>query len=221
MALRDRIAQSVARAVAGAERRDAPFRHWLPEDILPQGVCKAVCDLPIAPPAIPDTAGKRDTNNATRSYASAENRARFAVCDELARALQDGPAVAAIERACGLDLAGANLRIEYCQDTDGFWLEPHTDIGVKRFTFLIYLAGGADSAHLGTDLMDRTGNVLGTAPFAPNRGLIFVPGAETWHGFRRRPIPGVRRSLIVNYVGPEWRARHELAFPDRPIGAAA
>jgi len=29
----------------------------------------------------------------------------------------------------------------------------------------------------------------------------------------------VRRSLIVNYVKPEWRSRHELAFPERFAGA--
>ena len=31
------------------------------------------------------------------------------------------------------------------------------------------------------------------------------------------PLSGIRRSLIVNYVGPEWRARHELAYPDVPV----
>jgi len=220
MASRDRVAQSLARAVAGAVRRDAPFRHWLPSDILPEGMCAALTALPIAPPLIADTLGKRETNNASRSYANAENRARFPVCEDLAQALQDGPALRAIEKTCGVGLGGTNLRIEYCQDSDGFWLEPHTDIGVKKLTFLIYLSGGPGSAGLGTDLMDPQGNVLGTAPYAPNRGLIFVPGADTWHGFKRRPIPAVRRSLIVNYVGPEWRARHELAFPDRPVAPA-
>jgi len=29
----------------------------------------------------------------------------------------------------------------------------------------------------------------------------------------------VRRSLIVNYVKPEWRARHELAYPERTAAA--
>jgi hypothetical protein len=29
-------------------------------------------------------------------------------------------------------------------------------------------------------------------------------------------MPGIRRSLIVNYVKPDWRSRHELSFPDRP-----
>lgn len=28
---------------------------------------------------------------------------------------------------------------------------------------------------------------------------------------------GVRKSLIVNYVKPEWRARHELAYPGAPV----
>ena len=218
MAVRGDIAETVARAAGGAERRDAPFRHWLLTDILPPGVGAAICGLPIPAPAIADTLGKRETNNATRTHFGAENRARFPVCDDLARALQQGPAVDAIQRICGIDLEGTNLRIEYCQDSDGFWLESHTDIGVKKFTFLIYLSG---AENLGTDLMSARGDVLGSAPFAPNRGLIFIPGADTWHGFRRRPIAGVRRSLIVNYVGPEWRARHELAFPGRPVGVPA
>ena len=221
MAVRGGIAESLVRAIDGADRRETPFRHWLLADILPPGVGAAFCALPIAPPAIPDTKGKRDTNNVTRSYANAWNRARLSVCDDLARALQDGPAVDAIQRVFGIGLVGTNLRIEYCQDTDGFWLEPHTDIGAKKFTFLIYLDGGPNGSWLGTDLMDEKGNVLGSAPFAPNRGLVFIPGGDTWHGFRRRPFAGVRRSLIVNYVGPEWRARHELAFPDRPVGAPA
>ena len=41
---------------------------------------------------------------------------------------------------------------------------------------------------------------------------------DTWHGFLPRQIDGVRRSLIVNYVTSEWRNRHELAYPDKPVG---
>lgn len=221
MAFGDEVGLSVARAMQIARREAAPFRHWLLDAILPPGMCGAVCGLPIPPPLVEDTKGKRETNNATRSYVGAENRARFPVCDELARGFQDGPAVPAIERAAGIGLAGTNLRIEYCQDSDGFWLESHTDIGVKKLTFLVYLSQGPESRGWGTDLMDARGAVLGSAPYRRNAGLMFVPGSDTWHGFSRRKIEGVRRSLIVNYVGPEWRARHELAFPDRPIGRAA
>ena len=55
-------------------------------------------------------------------------------------------------------------------------------------------------------------------PYAFNVGFSFVPGRDTWHGFDKRPIRGVRRSVIINYVKPEWRARHELAYPDQPVG---
>jgi hypothetical protein len=51
--------------------------------------------------------------------------------------------------------------------------------------------------------------------------MIFVPSKGTWHGFERRPIQGVRRSLIVNYVTNEWRAREQLAFPEAPVTAKA
>lgn len=211
------VATHVARAIEAAPRGEHPYRHWLPGNILPPGDCAAIVRLPLGASAPVDTQGRRETNNATRVYFSADNRARFDVCARLARALQDGPAVAAIERATGLDLAGTFLRIEYCQDRDGFWLEPHTDIGAKRLTLLVYLSDDPGSQDWGTDILDEWWHPVARAPFAQNRGLMFVPGATTYHGFRRRPILGVRRSIIVNYVGPEWRARHELSFPDDPV----
>jgi hypothetical protein len=54
-------------------------------------------------------------------------------------------------------------------------------------------------------------------PFASNGAMIFVPSNNTYHGFERRPIKGVRTSLIINYVTNEWRAREQLAFPEAPI----
>jgi hypothetical protein len=105
-----------------------------------------------------------------------------------------------------------------CRDTDGFWLEPHTDIGAKRFTLLIYLSRGPGAEELGTDLYaDPAQPPIARAPAPFGSGLAFVPAGDAWHGFVRRPIAGVRRSIIVNYVVPEWRSRHELAEPDRSV----
>ena len=47
--------------------------------------------------------------------------------------------------------------------------------------------------------------------------MIFIPSNNTFHGFEPRTIPGVRKSLIINYVTNEWRAREQLAFPDQPV----
>ncbi len=213
---RTAITSFFVRAMAGARRADEPFRHWLLADALPPDVAPALFALPLqAPP--PETRGKRETHNAARSYCSAENRDRFPVVDALARAFQGRGVVGGIEHACGIDLGGTSLRIEYCQDTDGFWLEPHTDIGAKRFTLIIGLSDGADAADWGTDLYDGDRRPVARAPCGLNRGLAFVPSGDTWNGFERRRIHGVRRSLIVNYVGREWRSRHELAFPEEPI----
>ncbi len=206
---------------ASTDRRSEPrpFRHWLLEDALPGQACVAIDALPFAPPAIDDTGGKRETHNSTRVFFGADARRRYAVCEDLAEALQGAAVTGRIEARCAVDLAGSFLRIEYCLDTDGFWLEPHTDIGAKLFTMLIYLSAEPGCEGWGTDIMDAEGNVMETAPYRRNSGLIFIPAADTWHGFRKRPIAGVRRSLIVNYVKPEWRSRHELAYPDRPVAA--
>ena len=32
------------------------------------------------------------------------------------------------------------------------------------------------------------------------------------------PFRPIGRSLIVNYVKPEWRSRRELAYPRTPVG---
>jgi hypothetical protein len=49
--------------------------------------------------------------------------------------------------------------------------------------------------------------------------MIFVPSAITYHGFERRKISGVRKSLVINYVTNEWRAREQLAYPGQPVAA--
>ena len=195
-----------------------PYPHWFLKDVFPHDVCNAIKAIPLDPPRIEDTKGKRETHNETRIFVSPENRGRFDVCRELADALQDEATVAKLESTCGTKLKGGFLRIEYCQDTGGFWLEPHTDIGAKLFTMLVYLSTDPGSENWGTDVLDKDLNLVATAPSPFNAGLIFIPGADTWHGFHKRPIEGVRKSIIVNYVKDEWRSRHELAFPDRAVG---
>lgn len=213
----DHAGTHLRRALRHASRQDTPFRYWLLERVLPHALCRSVTALPFPPPAIDDTQGWRETNNGSRIFVSAANRRRYPACEALAETFQDEATTGLIEDICGISLAGSYLRIECCLDTDGFWLQPHTDIGAKLFTMLVYLSDHPDAGDWGTDIMDASGGVLGRASGTFNNGLVFVPGTDTWHGFVRRPIRGVRRSLIVNYVKPEWRSRHELAFPETPV----
>jgi hypothetical protein len=100
---------------------------------------------------------------------------------------------------------------------DGFWLEPHTDFGAKMFIMLVYLSTDPGAEDWGTDIYDRDMSHVATAPYASNHGLVFIPDEDTWHGFHKRPIGGVRKAIIVNYVTDEWSARHKLAHPNQPV----
>ncbi|WP_052709959.1 2OG-Fe(II) oxygenase [Azospirillum thiophilum] len=213
----DAVSASFLRCLERSRKSGTPYDHWLLSEALPTDAADAIAALPWGPAPVSDSSGKRDTNNASRTYFGVENRATHPVCETVARAFQSRPVVEAIQRTCKVDLTGTSLRIEYCQDTDGFWLEPHTDIGVKKYTMLVYLSKGPNCAHWGTDVLDETRTIVARAPYAFNEGLIFIPAGNTWHGFAKRPIDGVRKSIIVNYVGPEWRARHELCFPDKAV----
>ena len=206
-------------ALAGAEQTEYPFRHWSVRDVLTPGVCAGVRALPFLVPDMHAIAGRRETINSQRTFFGTEQRAAHPVCHAVAYAFQAPETIALLQKLCGTTLAGGSLRIEYCQDTDGFWLEPHTDIGAKLFTMLIYLSDGKGAEAWGTDLLDAAGRLVGRSAATFNSGLIFIPAADTWHGFAPRPISGIRRTLIVNYVRPEWRARHELCFPDTPVTA--
>lgn len=199
--------------ISRAEHRTWPYDHWLLADALPERIGHAIAGLPVAPPSGATFDGRRESNNSTRIYFSPENQARFPVCRAVADAFHHPRIIAALERATGRDLSAGQLRIEYCQDVDGFWLEPHVDISVKLFTMLIYLSRDEALANAGTDVMlgPPDHKVVGTAPYAFNTGMIFIPDRDTWHGFVKRPIRGIRKSIIVNYVTDAWRATDELA----------
>lgn len=206
-----------ARALETADARQAPYRHWLMQDVLPEPIARSITALPFDPPSIGDTMGRRETHNSTRVFFNLETRTRFPVAELVVEAFHDPRTISRIDRTCGIDLTGTRLRVEYCQDVEGFWLEPHTDIKVKKFTMLVYLSTDPAAETWGTDVYDADLNLVERSSGTFNHGLIFIPADDTWHGFARRPIKGVRRSIIVNYVGADWRARGELADPEHPV----
>jgi len=213
---RDECRARIVESLQSAPRYEDPYPHWLLSQVLPARVAQAMADLPFPPPALNGVSGSREIHNNTRRYVDAEAIAAHGVCRSVAEAFQHASTVAAIEDVTGARLAGCCLRIEYAQDTDGFWLQPHTDLGVKKFTLLYYL-GPHGVPDLGTDLYANAQTWSHRAPFEPGGALAFTPSDRTWHGFEPRSIPVVRKSLIVNYVTEDWRAREQLAYPDRPV----
>jgi len=79
---------------------------------------------------------------------------------------------------------------------------------------MLYLSDDLALRDAGTDIYDATPehNLVLSAPYEQNHGMIFIPGDKTWHGFSKRRIHGLRKSLMINFVSPEWRNKEELAY---------
>lgn len=212
-----RVADAFDASVRAARAFERPYRHFLLESVFPADVSDALADLPFAPPVLNGVSGKRELHNDQRSYFDAGGVARFPVMGAVAEALQSLRITMLIRQTFAAEIDDTFLRLEYAQDVDGFWLQPHTDLGVKKFTCLIYLSQGRGHEKLGTDIYESPEKHFGVSPFKRGGAMVFVPGDDTWHGFERRPIEGVRRSVILNYVTRDWRAREQLSYPDRPV----
>jgi len=212
-----RVADAVAASIAARKAFDEPYRHYILENLFPNDVSDELADLPFAAPRLDGVSGKRELHNDQRSYFDAAGMARFPVMRAVAQALQSRQIVRMIHDAFEAPIDDTFLRLEYAQDVDGFWLEPHSDLGVKKFTCLIYLSQGPGHEDLGTDIYWSRERHYGRSPFKRGAAMIFVPAENTWHGFEKRPIQGVRRSVILNYVTHEWRAREQLSFPQATV----
>jgi len=213
----DEMARHFSRSVRESRRDDHPYRHWLLADVLPIDICTGILTLPIAPVDLGRTDGTRGSYNDRRAFLTPSMQARFPTCAVLAQALQRPDVARLMAKTCEFEVAGSYLRMEYIQDIDGAWLEPHHDIPEKLFSMVIYLFTGPDAAEWGTDIYDNELKWVGRSAGNFNSATIFIPGANTWHGFEPRTIIGVRRLMEINYVRPSWRSRDQLSFPDNPI----
>ncbi len=216
-ALTDAVTAQLIASFAAARPFDEPYRHFIVTEVFPAEVAQALLHLPFAAAGVEGVSGKRELHNPTRRYFDAETCGAFPVCRAVAQAFQARETVAEIEALTAADLGRSYVRLEYAQDLDGFWLQPHTDLGVKTFTMLIYLRDDPVQEDLGTDIYRDARTWAKRTGFADNTALVFIPADNTWHGLERRPITGVRKSVIMNYVTDAWRERGQLAYPETPI----
>lgn len=213
----DEVERHFSGAVRESVRNDNPYRHWLLKEVLPIDICTGILTLPIMPALLGDTDGTRGTYNDQRTFITPVLRAQFPTCAVLAEALQRPAVARLLAETLDIQVEGGYLRVEYIQDINGAWLEPHRDIPEKLFSMVIYLFTGPEAKDWGTDIYDANVKWVGRSSGEFNSASIFVAGPATWHGFEKRPIIGVRRLMEINYVRPTWRQRGQLAFPDRPV----
>jgi hypothetical protein len=213
----DEIEQQFLHALQTCERSEWPYRTWKMKDVLPLNLCLGILTLPICPAFLGRTDDTRGTYNDQRTFFNPTLRSKFACCEALSQALQRPTVARQLAETCNIEVEGGYLRMEYIQDIDGAWLEPHRDIPEKLFSMVIYLFHGPDSVDWGTDIYDHDKKWIGRSVGEFNSATIFIAGPHSWHGFEQRTIVGVRRLMEINYVRPNWIRREQLYFPDRPI----
>ena len=210
---------SIRKALVDSEAKPTPYPYWQLRGMFPNKILKSLQSLSLPHFSYDKGYGQRNLYNKYRHYFDQENNQKYPACAAVAQAFQSPACVGVIEAFFQIDLSGSSLRIEFTQDTNGFWLEPHTDIGAKLFTMLVYLSDGPGHDRLGTDIYASPDEHICASIACPNDAMAFVPSHNTWHGFEQRPIEGVRKTAIINYVTPDWQARSELAFPSHPVSS--
>ncbi|MGE5318992.1 MAG: hypothetical protein ACM3KD_02310, partial [Hyphomicrobiaceae bacterium] len=71
-----------------AGRQNDPYPHWLLRHCLPEEVVDELLALPITPPHIEDTKGRRETHNDSRVHFGARYQREYQVIESLAKVFQ-------------------------------------------------------------------------------------------------------------------------------------
>lgn len=206
--------QHIQNTIKNATHDPLPYSHWAMQDVLPSFIYNALLNWsPAAHAVAGDIQGRRENHNKDRVFVNPQKQREDEGCAALAQIFETKEIRSAFADLTGANLEDTWLRLELCLDKDGFWLESHTDIGAKKLTFLVSLSTAEGAEEWGTDIMTESGQSLARSSGIFNSAFLFIPAYNTWHGFEKRPIKGIRRTLILNYVDASWRAKHELAFP--------
>ena len=213
--------QSLKQALDTNTNYSKPYEYIECQNLFPDHILESLQSIQLPHFQYNQGYGARNIYNKHRHYFNQSNNLKYNSFASVAQAFQSSEVIGSIEQHFKVDLSGLSLRIEFTQDTDGFWLKPHTDIGAKKFTMLIYISDGPGHEELGTDIYASPGQHVRACCAKPNSAMAFIPTDSTWHGFEKRPIEGVRKTAIVNYVTSDWQERGELAFPSHPVYAAS
>lgn len=200
------ITKSVVDALSNAKECDYPFRHWEVEHILPKALTDQILDIELPKPQNFTYDGTRasDSKNCPggtpprRMFVNKDTKDQYPFMQDLVDSFMSDAVLKVVAEKYDVPVRDLYLRIEYINDFDGFFLEPHKDIVEKRFTLFFYLGDGPEN--MGTDFYDSDLKLAKTAKYGYNRGYIFLPGDDTWHGLERKHIPDRRISMLINYV---------------------
>jgi len=214
-----RVTAFAIEAVNQAQAVAAPFFHlefdrFFPDDVYRQMIATMPVSADYRSMSGRSKGSNRPDGSPTRvkidlfpEYVRSLPREKRALWDLVGRVLCSSALQAAfmrrlapgLERRFGKDFAEVGMFPVpvLTRDVTGYSIPPHTDTSWKGITVLIYLPPDDSMQHIGTvvheQMADGSLKRAGQGKFAPNTGLAFAVGDNTWHS--------------VDPVGPEVATR--------------
>lgn len=139
------------------------------------------------------------TTNSNRFFVDKENMWSNSALNRIVDFFLRDDIILMFEQESGKTIRGNYLRVEFIEDKEKSWLEPHVDINEKIMSFLVYLNNTDESESIGTTLYNKDKEYIKTVPYINNQGFYFYPGDDTWHGLESVDIKERRRAVMVNY----------------------
>ena len=174
-----------------------PFNHYTFKDVFTDDELLDICNMDLYKfSAKLDGARASNTN---RFFANEENRKKNNTINSLVDYFLNPDIVSHFENESNKKIAGNYLRIEFIEDHESSWLQPHVDIHEKLMSMMIYLNTTDESESIGTSIYDSEKQLVKIIPYIHNTGFYFYPSDNTWHGLEPITIKKSRKAIMVNY----------------------
>lgn len=175
----------------------SPFKHYVFNNFFCDKELKEIDNIVLDEHSA-SLDGARTTNN-NRFFVNKDNINDNYTLSRIVDFFLRDETIEMFEKESGKKIKGNYLRVEFIEDREKSWLEPHVDINEKLMSFLVYLNTTNECMSIGTALYNSKKQYVKTVPYINNAGFYFFPSDDTWHGLESVKIKERRRAVMVNY----------------------
>ena len=172
-----------------------PWEHWIIDNVFPDNLFTALKEHKINDADYSNANGFRDIIEG-RTFLGNAYCEQFPNLKPVAEFLNDHKM---FEEKFNCDLSNTWCRPEMIHDRHPFFHAIHTDTPEKKLSLIINI-DKEDDKNLATDIYVDKETHYAKTEWQDNRGLLFIPSDEKWHGFAPIEYTGIRTIMIVNFV---------------------
>ena len=173
----------------------APWEHWTIDNVFPNELFEALKNHRVNNADYTNVNGFRDIIKG-RTFLGNEYCEEHTALKPVAEFLNNHKF---FEENFNCDLSNTYCRPELIHDRYPFFHAIHTDTPEKKLTLIVNI-DKEDDKNLATDIYVDKETHFAKTEWKDNRGLLFIPSDEKWHGFAPIEYTGIRTIMIINFV---------------------